>query len=162
MFRDLRERVVDPLLLGGYLVLLGIGAQVESREGWATALALMALVAFFAWMMSLRRALAIGDTPTSRIGSAAQGYVELVGRGRNHPNFPVVSKLTQLPCLWYRYIVEQRTSNTSGSASPAAAAMKVSSSRTAAANAWWTRSTRKSCQAARKPGTRATTVTRSG
>jgi hypothetical protein len=111
MFRDLREREVDPLLLGGYLVLLGIGAQVESREGWATALALMALAAFFAWMMSLRRALAIDDTPTSRIGSAAQGYVELVGRGRNHPNFPVVSKLTQLPCLWYRYIVEQRTSN---------------------------------------------------
>lgn len=111
MFRDLRERVVDPLLLGGYLVLLGIGAQVESREGWATALALMALAAFFAWMISLRRALAIGDTPTSRIGSAAQGYVELVGRGRNHPNFPVVSKLTHLPCLWYRYIVEQRTSN---------------------------------------------------
>ena len=111
MFRDLRERVVDPLLLGGYLALLGIGAQVESRDGWVTTLALMALVAFFAWMMSLRRARAIGDTPTSRIGSAAQGYVELVGRGRNHPDFPVLSQLTQLPCLWYRYIVEQRTGN---------------------------------------------------
>jgi hypothetical protein len=111
MFRDLRERVVDPLLLGGYLALLGIGAQVESRDGWVTALALMALAAFFAWMMSLRRARAIGDTPTSRIGSAAQGYVELVGRGRIHPDFPVLSKLTQLPCLWYRYIVEQRTGN---------------------------------------------------
>ena len=71
----------------------------------------MALVAFFAWMMSLRRARSIGDTPTSRIASAAQGYVELVGRGRNHPDSPVLSKLTHLPCLWYRYIVEQRTSN---------------------------------------------------
>ncbi len=108
MFRDLRERVVDPFVLGGYLLLIGIAAHVESREGWVTALALMSFVAFFAWMMSLRRARAIGDTPTSRIGSAAQGYVELVGQGRNLPDFPVLSKLTHLPCLWYRYIVEQR------------------------------------------------------
>lgn len=111
MFRDVRERIVDPLVLGGYLALLGIGAQVESREGWVIALALMALVAFVAWMMSFRRARAIGDTPASRIASAAQGYVELVGRGRNLPDFPVLSKLTNLPCLWYRYIVEQRTAN---------------------------------------------------
>lgn len=111
MFRDLRERVLDPLVLAGYLALLGIGAQVESREGWVTAFALMASVVFFAWMMSLRRARAIGDTPTSRIGSAAQGYVELVGRGRHHADFPVLSKLTHLPCLWYRYVVEQRTGN---------------------------------------------------
>jgi hypothetical protein len=111
MFRDLRERVVDPFVLGGYLALLGIAAHVESRDAWVTALALMALVAFFAWMMSFRRARAIGDTPTSRIGSAAQGYVELVGHGRHHPNFPVLSQLTHLPCLWYRYVVEQRTSN---------------------------------------------------
>ena len=111
MFRDLRERVVDPLVLGGYLALLGIAAQVESRDGWVTALSLIAFVAFFAWMMSLRRARAIGDTPTSKIGSAAQGYVEVVGRGRNLPNFPVLSKFTQLPCLWYRYVVEQRTGN---------------------------------------------------
>jgi len=111
MFRDLRERVVDPFILGGYLALIAIAAHFESRDGWVSALALMALVAFFAWMMSLRRARAIGDTPTSRIASAAQGYVELVGRGRNHPDSPVLSKLTHLPCLWYRYIVEQRTSN---------------------------------------------------
>lgn len=111
MFRDLRERVVDPLVLGGYLALLGIGAHVENREGWGMALALIVLVAFFAWIVSFRRARAIGDTPTSRIGSAAQGYVELVGRGRNLPDFPVLSKLTQLPCLWYRYVVEQRTGN---------------------------------------------------
>lgn len=109
MLRDLRESVVDPLVLGGYLVLLGIGAQVKSREVWVTVLALMALLAFFAWMMSLRRARAIGDMPTSRIDSAAQGYVELVGRGRHRANFTVLSRLTLLPCLWYRYIVEQRT-----------------------------------------------------
>lgn len=111
MFRDLREQVVDPFVLGGYLALVGIAAHFDSREGWVSALALMALVAFFAWMMSLRRARAIGDTPTSKIASAAQGYVELVGHGRNHPDSPVLSKFTHLPCLWYRYIVEQRTGN---------------------------------------------------
>ena len=89
----------------------GIAAHVDSRDGWASALALIALVAFFAWMMSFRRARAIGDTPTSKIASAAQGYVELVGRGRNNSDLPVLSKLTHLPCLWYRYIIEQRTSN---------------------------------------------------
>ena len=111
MLRDVRERIVDSLVLGGYLALLGIAAQVESREGWVVAFALMAPVAFLAWMLSFRRARAIGDTPTSKIASAAQGYVELVGQGRNLPDFPVLSKLTNLPCLWYRYIVEQRTAN---------------------------------------------------
>ena len=111
MFRDFRESLVDPFAMGGYVALLAIASHFESRDGWVGALALMSVVAFFAWMMSFRRARAIGDTPTSKIASAAQGYVELVGRGRNNTEFPVLSKLTHLPCLWYRYIVEQRTSN---------------------------------------------------
>lgn len=111
MFQDFRETLVDPFVFGGYLALAGIAAHLDSRDGWVGALALIAVVAFFAWMMSVRRARAIGDTPTSKIASAAQGYVELVGRGRNSSDLPVLSKFTHLPCLWFRYIVEQRTSN---------------------------------------------------
>jgi hypothetical protein len=52
--------------------------------------------------------LAIGGTPTSRIASAAQGYVELVGRARAHPGGPLLSRFALLPCIWYQYSVEQR------------------------------------------------------
>ena len=67
----------------------------------------MALVSLFAWYSALHRLRAISGTPTSRIGSAAQGYVELIGRGRPG-NTPLISKLRVLPCLWYRWKVEQR------------------------------------------------------
>ncbi|HWQ40098.1 MAG TPA: hypothetical protein VNM24_16060 [Burkholderiales bacterium] len=107
----LRLRLVEPLLLGGYFLLLAIGARLESREGWMGTLGVIAVLAFLAWTLSFKRMLAITDTPTSRIASAAQGYVELTGRGFNHPSAPVLSKLTGLPCLWYRYKVERRTSN---------------------------------------------------
>jgi hypothetical protein len=50
----------------------------------------------------------IRGTPTSRIGSAAQGYVELIGDGRALHDTPVISILTQLPCLWYRYKIERK------------------------------------------------------
>jgi len=69
----------------------------------------IAVVAFFAWVMSLRRSLAITDTPTSRIASAAQGYIELIGQALNHPGAPVLSKLTGLPCCWYRFEVKRRS-----------------------------------------------------
>jgi hypothetical protein len=61
--------------------------------------------------MSYRRARRITDTPTSSIASAAQGYVELVGSGHHHPGGPVLSRCTALPCLWYKFIIEQRSSN---------------------------------------------------
>jgi hypothetical protein len=49
----------------------------------------------------------IADTPTARIQSAAQGYVELAGLARPHLGL-VKGPLTDLPCLWYRYRVEKR------------------------------------------------------
>lgn len=50
----------------------------------------------------------IEDTPTSRVRSAAQGYVELVGRGRRMTGAPVVAPLSKLPCTWWSYTVERR------------------------------------------------------
>jgi hypothetical protein len=110
-FSSLRLRVVEPLTLAGYAAFLLVGAQLESRQGWIAVLAGMAILAFFAWVMSFRRALAITDTPTSRVASAAQGYVELIGQAFNHPDAPVLSKLTGLPCCWYRFEVMRRTAN---------------------------------------------------
>jgi hypothetical protein len=104
-----RLRIIEPLTVGGYVALLVIGFHVDTREGWVGTLGGIAVLAFAAWTMSLRRGRAILDTPTSRIASAAQGYVELVGRGQHHPAGPLLSKLTGLPCLWYRYLVEQNS-----------------------------------------------------
>jgi len=62
-----------------------------------------------AWLSALNRLRTIRDTPTSKVASAAQGYVELIGRG--HPfGDPLLSKLNALPCLWYRYRIERRES----------------------------------------------------
>lgn len=109
MLNSLRLSIVEPLTAGGYMVLLIVAFFVESREGWVGSLSGMAVLAFAAWLMSYRRARLIADTPTSKIASAAQGYVELVGRGMNFPNSPLLSKITALPCLWYRFVIEQKT-----------------------------------------------------
>jgi hypothetical protein len=90
------------------LLLLGLAAQIGSRGGWLSCLSLMALLSLIAWAVTLRRHRAIADIPTARIASAAQGYVELRGHGRRIDGIPVVSHLTGLPCLWYRYRVEER------------------------------------------------------
>jgi len=51
----------------------------------------------------------IEDTPTSRIRSAAQGYVELSGRGTMPPNAENKGPLTGIPCTWWRYKIEERS-----------------------------------------------------
>jgi hypothetical protein len=99
-------------LTGGvHFVILVFAVLADTREVWPYALAAMAVVSFFAWMASYRRYRQIHDLPTSRIVSAAQGYVELFGRSELISGVPVVSKLTGLPCCWYRYYVERKSSN---------------------------------------------------
>jgi hypothetical protein len=93
---------------GAQLLLLLIGARFQSHKAWLWCLALMALISLFAWLSALYRFRTIKDTPTSRIASAAQGYVELIGTGKNLEDTPIISTLSYLPCLWYRYTVEQK------------------------------------------------------
>lgn len=94
---------------GAQLLLLLVGLKLESRNGWLACLSIMAAISILAWLSALNRLRAIRDTPTSKIASAAQGYVELTGRGQSFGD-PLISKLRLLPCLWYRYKVEQRES----------------------------------------------------
>ncbi len=111
MIASFRKSYSQFVTSGAQLVLIIIGLQTESREGWIACLALIALISLFAWVSTLRRRRAITDTPTSRIASAAQGYVELLGKGRPLDHPPLLSHLTRLPCLWYRYQVEEKTSD---------------------------------------------------
>lgn len=114
MFDGLRQHYVNLLTSGGHLVLLAIGAKIGTPGAWLAVLALMGSLGFFAWMGNSRRSRLILDTPTSRIASAAQGYVELVGQARQTPECPLLSKLTLLPCVWYRYIIEKQRSDEKG------------------------------------------------
>jgi len=55
-----------------------------------------------------RRLRLVEDVPTSKIRSAAQGVVELQGTARALPGPELVAPGTQIPCLWYRYRLEER------------------------------------------------------
>jgi len=78
--------------------------------------ALLALAALFVAFYYLKRARIIEDTPTSRIRSAAQGYVELVGPVIGGEAGELIAPLSQHPCVWYRYKVQRyRESGKKGS-----------------------------------------------
>lgn len=103
-----RDSYLNALTSGAHLVLLLLAANIGTREAWLGSLSAVALISFFAWAGNFRRHRLMGDTPTSRVASAAQGYVELQGRAAAHPGAGLLSKLTALPCLWFRYVVERK------------------------------------------------------
>jgi hypothetical protein len=106
MILTLRKSYAEFITSGSQLLLLCAAVKLDSLAAWVVCLVLIAVFSLFAWMSTLRRRRAITDTPTSRIASAAQGYVELSGTGRPIEP-PLLSHLTHLPCLWYRYAVER-------------------------------------------------------
>ncbi len=71
-------------------------------------IAAAAAAGFYFAFRFLRRARIIRDTPTSKIRSAAQGYLELEGRGELMEGEPIIAPLTGQTCTWYRYKVEKR------------------------------------------------------
>ena len=75
---------------------------------WIGGGALATIGLFFTSFALLRRARLLEDTPTSLIRSAAQGYVELRGRARLLPGPPIVSPLSDTPCAWWSYRVQER------------------------------------------------------
>jgi len=63
---------------------------------------------------ALHRSRLFADLPTSKLRSAAQGYIELEGHVRMMPGEPVYAPLSGLPCVWYRYSVEQTGKDING------------------------------------------------
>jgi hypothetical protein len=96
---------------GAHIIIIVVALQLDTAAAWPWALAAMASVSFFAWIATHRRYRQIHDLPTSKVASAAQGYVELFGRAEQIAGVPVMSHLTGLPCCWYRYYVERLSSN---------------------------------------------------
>jgi len=56
----------------------------------------------------LRRLGALENTATSKLRSAAQGYVELKGSARMLPGDPIRAGLSGRRCVWWAYRVEER------------------------------------------------------
>ena len=97
------------LLTGGGQLGLGVlGFQIESRSAWLIILPLIAALSLWAWTAMFRRYRAVGDTPTSQVASAAQGYVELSGRAQHLPDAKTLAPLSGRECCWYQYRRERR------------------------------------------------------
>lgn len=107
-FAERRHDYANFILSGGNFALLLLGFQIGSAAGWKLAFGFVGLTSAWAWYANLKRYRTVADTPTSRIASAPQGYVEIVGSGRQPPGEKLLSPLSGLPCLWYRYRIEHR------------------------------------------------------
>ncbi len=75
---------------------------------WLFVLLVIVAVAFVYSFRNLLRARIIEDTPTSKIRSAAQGYVELIGRSECLDGPPIIAPLSGRTCTWYQYKIERR------------------------------------------------------
>lgn len=71
-----------------------------------------ALLLLWLGFRALRHARLVEDTPTARIRSAHQGYIELEGHARLLPGPPIICPLSYTRCVWYRYSVERRETTT--------------------------------------------------
>jgi hypothetical protein len=105
MLNDLRSRYVEAITSCSYLGIVAFAAYTYRQNTGVLSLALLAALSIFAWVSSHKRASAIADIATSRIGSAAQGYVELYGRASVNPENLIQSPVSGLSCIWFRYKV---------------------------------------------------------
>jgi hypothetical protein len=110
MSRNWRRDLLIYLLLA-QTGLAYLAFELEDPQVWRFGLLIAAGINLVGWLHALRIARAIADTPTSRVASAAQGYVELRGTAQPYLGRQVFTPHTQLPCLWYRYTVERRDGN---------------------------------------------------
>lgn len=107
MFRAWRGRFFS-FLFFVQAALVGLAFHVAMPTAWKAILLVLAAINLVGWLAALRIARAINDTPTSRVASAAQGYVELHGHAQPHQGQQLMTPFSQLPCLWYRFHTERR------------------------------------------------------
>jgi E3 Ubiquitin ligase len=88
----------DPVAVGIAVTVLAAGSAYCSWRTWR-------------YVSNVRL---VEDTPTARIRSAPQGYVELEGLGKLMDGPPIIAKLSGLPCVWFRYRIEELVTTTTG------------------------------------------------
>lgn len=70
--------------------------------GFGLGLILVGLISLAGWFAAHRRLHVIENTATSKIASAAQGYVELSGVAQPSAGTPLLDPVTATVCAWYR------------------------------------------------------------
>jgi hypothetical protein len=111
VLRWLRSQNPGQVLTICYLGLFAFAVRIGPGQPSAWCLAIAAGVGVLAWAAALRRARAIGEQATSRIGSAAQGYVEIMGRANVDTSNLIYSPRSGVQCIWYRYNLYTRDGN---------------------------------------------------
>jgi len=81
-------------------------AAPEQFWGYLAIAGLLTLWFFYRGFSRLRLARLIEDTPTSRIRSAHQGYVELEGEAVALPGEAVYAPLSGRQCVWYDFRID--------------------------------------------------------
>ncbi len=89
----------------------GFPGGSETAEFWFV-MVVLAAIALYLLREAARRfwqLRTITDTPTAKIQSAPQGYVELSGLVvEGDGSVPIPAPLTDRPCVWYRYRIEKK------------------------------------------------------
>ncbi len=111
MLASWRHAYANTALTGGNLAFLLIALKSPTPAGVGISAGLVGITSLYAWHVNLRRFSAVADTPTARLSSAPQGYVEIVGKGVRTEGSQLISPTSGLPCLWYRFIVEEKRGN---------------------------------------------------
>lgn len=109
---SLRGYASDWLTGGLHLVVLLVSFELRSTEIWPYSFATMALLSFFGWVAAYKRYRTTADLPTSKIASAAQGYVEIHGKSALIAGTDTRAPFSGKTCCWFRYSVEKK--NTGG------------------------------------------------
>jgi len=80
---------------------------LQNPAFWMMLSAIGVPVFFWIGLRRLKVARSISDTPTSRVRSAAQGYVEVAGIARMFDGQANLAPLTRLPSVWWYYCIEE-------------------------------------------------------
>ena len=102
---DFRHHLSNGVVAAGYFALIILAFEAQHAGLRIGAIAVVTVASLVAWLLAFRRFHAIVDTPTARISSASQGYVELIGRCGLLPGTPPLGFASCPPCVWYRYRV---------------------------------------------------------
>ena len=82
-------------------------APADEFFWWCLVSGVVAAAAVFGCFLYLHRCRLMENMPTSRLRSAAQGYVELEGVARLMPGDAIIAPLTRTSCCWWRFKVEE-------------------------------------------------------
>jgi hypothetical protein len=93
--------------------LIGVTLSFDNTEFvWAMlAMLVLCLGSVIALFIFIRHGRIMQDTPTSKIRSASQGFVELEGRARSLDDKPLRAPGSGRECVWYEYLVEKKSND---------------------------------------------------